>query len=310
MRTLRVLFAGTAGATSSTALAALLAAGVQICGVATPSRQPHAPDVLPLHPAAEPSVIPLIQPTAQRNSVGLARERGIPVLALGRARGETVARAIADLQPDVACVACFPWKIAPELLALPAHGWLNLHPSLLPAHRGPAPLFWTFRHGETSTGVTVHWMDSRLDTGPIALQQEVELLEGSSWSEAEELLDQHGAVLLAQAIEQLEAGQLARRAQGTGGTYERWPDDADFSIDAGWPARRAFHFLRGVRAWGRPLSLALPAGRVEHLEALGYTPDAQLDTPVRHDGDMLHIRMNPGILHAHGRVRFDNAPRA
>jgi methionyl-tRNA formyltransferase len=307
MRHLRVLFAGTAGSTSYTALAALLAAGAQICGVVTPSQQPHATDMLPLHPAAEPAGIPLIQPAAKQSCVALAWERGIPVIALARARGEAVARAIADLRPDVACVACFPWRIAPRLLAIPEHGWLNLHPSLLPLHRGPAPLFWTFRHGETSTGVTVHWMDGKFDTGPIALQEQVRLQEGSSWGEAEKLLDQRGAVLLAQAIGQLEAGQLARRAQGPDGTYEGWPCDADFTIDTGWPARRAFRFLRGVKAWGRPLSLALPQGRVELLEALGYTPDAQIETLFRQDGDTINIRMDPGVLHARGRVRDDSA---
>jgi hypothetical protein len=57
------------------------------------------------------------------------------------------------------CLCCLlAHRIPPELLALPRHGFLNLHPSLLPAYRGPHPLFWALRDGLRESGVTVHWM--------------------------------------------------------------------------------------------------------------------------------------------------------
>src|SRR5262245_43318873 len=128
MHNLRILFVGTTSGSSYTSLAAFIAAGAQVCGVATPGQQPGAPAVSFLKPAAEHSPIPLVQPVTQRTIVSLAWERNIPVLALGRARGSSVAQALAVLQPDVACVTCFPWRVAPALLAIPPLGWLNLHP--------------------------------------------------------------------------------------------------------------------------------------------------------------------------------------
>src|ERR1700686_2568971 len=76
---------------------------------------------------------------------------------------------IPDLPNDVDlfCVATFPRILDAGVLALPRLGVLNVHPSLLPRHRGPDPLFWTFFDSEAETGVTVHWITQEVDAGDI-----------------------------------------------------------------------------------------------------------------------------------------------
>ena len=85
------------------------------------------------------------------SSCPATRERIAPLLRALRAR-------------LVLCVG-FPWKIPPDALAVPRHGIVNGHPSLLPRYRGPSPVSWAIRNGETEIGFTFHYMDAELDTG-------------------------------------------------------------------------------------------------------------------------------------------------
>src|SRR5205823_3279104 len=96
--------------------------------------------------------------------------------------------------------------LPPELLDVPRVGCLNVHPSLLPAHRGPAPLFWTFRHGDPLAGLTVHWMDEGIDTGDIALQEEIPVAEGTSGLDLQRECLERGARLLVEVVQAVATG--------------------------------------------------------------------------------------------------------
>ena len=79
----------------------------------------------------------------------------------------------------------FPWKIPADALAVPRHGIVNGHPSLLPRYRGPSPVSWAIRNGETEIGFTFHYMDAELDTGGILAQATIPLGDEHSWEELE-----------------------------------------------------------------------------------------------------------------------------
>ena len=87
------------------------------------------------------------------------------------ARRSSIAPLLASVEPDLVVCMGFPWKIPPDALAVPRHGWLNGHPSLLPRHRGPLPIAWAIREGDEEIGITFHKMDAELDTGPILAQR-------------------------------------------------------------------------------------------------------------------------------------------
>jgi methionyl-tRNA formyltransferase len=293
---LRVLYLGMLGEFSRRPLAALLDAGVTVCGVIVPAAGDTAD--LTIEPVPAPATTDTIwlAPAEGGSIVQVAWARDIPVYRVGRLSHSHTLAAIAALRPDVALVACFSRRIPAVWLALPSHGFLNLHPSLLPAFRGPAPLFWTFRAGQNETGVTLHWMDDGLDTGDIALQAPVTLPDGISGAEADRLCAAVGAELMVEALAQLAAGSLPRRPQPPGGSYQGWPQAADFHIPATWPAQRAFNFMRGTAGWGRPYTIEVGDERVVVGTAVAYQAEGILDAPVIRRGSEVWIRFNPGVL--------------
>jgi methionyl-tRNA formyltransferase len=294
---MRLLFLGMPGRFSSPPLAALLAAGADLAAVAVPA-PPGTPAVTRLSAAPAPAGLLPLAGGAPPNIIQIAAARGLPALALGRPVGPATLAALAELRPDLICVACWPWRLPPALLALPRHGCLNVHPSLLPELRGPEPLFWALRSGAERSGVTVHLMDAGLDTGDIVLQSDVDLPAGIGWADAEDRAATLGGRLLAEALGLLEAGRMPRRAQGPGDSYRPAPTDADFALDTGWPARRAFAFMGGTAAWGRPYPITLGGAELLLAEALAFDPARALGQPYIRSGDVVEIQHAPGTLSA------------
>jgi methionyl-tRNA formyltransferase len=235
---------------------------------------------------------------AEGDFVGRAWEAAVPVLVTHQVADRAFVETLEGLAPDLVLVACFTQRLTAAVLRVPRHGCLNLHPSLLPAYRGPVPLFWQFRDGLTEIGVTVHWMDERLDTGDIAAQRPLTLPEGAGGPEADRLWAGAAAAMTLAVLADLERGHRPRTPQPCGGSYRRHPVEADFALSADWPARRAFVFMRGTEEWGRPY--LLPAGSRTYAlrRAVGYSPDGELPEAVVRDGRFLRVRFTPGVLHA------------
>ena len=116
----------------------------------------------------------------------LARARGVPVRTLERL-GEEPDRRWPELAGpvDAGVVGCWPERLTDSALAVPRHGWLNLHPSALPAWRGADPVGWQLLTGARRLGLTVHRMVARQDAGPIVARDAVALDEGDDRAEAE-----------------------------------------------------------------------------------------------------------------------------
>jgi len=266
---MRVLFLGMKGQFTRVVLERLLAAGVEVCGLllSGPTLRPLLPEPAPV---VDPFFLPLLDSFVEPNALHLAWQAGIPVYESGPLAAPGLASLIRSLAPDVACVACFDRIIPARLLALPPHGFLNVHPSLLPDFRGPQPLFWQFRAGVNPVGVTVHWMDAGLDTGDIARQRAVTLPDGIGESAAEALCAAAGGDLLAEVLALLADGRGERRPQSAGGSYQPAPTADDFAFDASWDARRAFNFLRGTAGWGLPYIFADGGVEWRLAEALGW----------------------------------------
>jgi methionyl-tRNA formyltransferase len=227
----------------------------------------------------------------------LAWERDIPVLEVGTLTSPECIGALAATAPDLICVACFPRLLPPALLALPRFGCLNLHPSLLPAHRGPAPLFWAFRAGDARTGVTLHIMDERIDSGDILLQKALRIPDGITGSALEEACAVDGAGLMLEAVRALPAGGLVGRPQNEAdASYESWPTLADLEVPTARPARWAYNFIRGAGEW-YPLTVSAGGRRFCVRRAIAWTLEEGFSAPYRLCGDEAWIRFSPGVLH-------------
>ena len=146
---------------------------------------------------------------------------------------------------DLLCIATFPSVLPPEILQFGERGGINAHMSLLPRHRGPDPLFWTYMSDDRWTGVTVHWLDDKADGGPIILQREIRLERGRSVLEVYNDLADIGGDLLASAVRLISAGTAPRIAQDESlATREPSRNATSARVDAAaWPAERVWHVL-------------------------------------------------------------------
>ncbi|MEZ4514982.1 MAG: formyltransferase family protein [Chloroflexota bacterium] len=279
-RPFRLLYFGMLGTFSRPPLAALLTSSlVEVVGIviSQPRLTSDQPAIEQLPPAIVTTSL-LLTPTVQQDIRYLGWQRDIPVFALRQPRHPAVLPLLAELAPDVGCVACFSRRIPNGLLALPTHGFFNLHPSLLPAYRGPEPLFWLLRDG-AQPGVTVHLMTEALDQGDVVAQTAVSLPDGSSSDEAEWHCASVGADLLLQTLTHLQSGTLPRQPQGEGRYFPN-PRPADFFVSTSWSARRVFNFMRGTAVWNHPYRIVGLDGEVWAKTAVGYHPTEQLGQPV------------------------------
>ncbi len=219
---------------------------------------------------------------------------GVPVTR-ARSIAEAAARVVADA-PDAVAVACFPWRLPPWLLALPRLGCLNVHPSLLPAGRGPEPVFWTLRRGERESGATVHLMDAGFDTGPVVAQVQMPVPDDARAPDLESALMALGGTLLVDALPKLAAGSLRPIPQDdAAATYAPLPSPADWLLPTSLPAGWAFRFARGVAPLGGPLAAQGRFGLLPVREAVAHDPFARPDQPlVEHADGTTTVRFTPG----------------
>lgn len=316
---LRVLYFGMSCAFSDALLAALVASPCAVVAVVVPGRRAPRlarPGELPLVPAGEPvrrregqrgaaapvrvlppPDVPLRAAGQERTLISLAWSQRIPVLQVASLADPATIAALANNHSDVIAVACFPWRLPPAVLALPRLGALNVHPSLLPANRGPTPLFWTFRLGEQRTGVTVHLISDQLDAGDIVGQEAVDVPEGLSGMELEERCAAIGGRLLTQAIAALAGGTAMRTPQdAAAATYHPWPSPADFVVTPERSARWAFSFVRGVAPLGYSPIVFCGGEPLAVETALGYEPNGVLEQPCQRRGNELWLRCTPGVV--------------
>jgi methionyl-tRNA formyltransferase len=310
-RPARVIFLGMQSNFSHPSLRALLAAGVEVSAVVLSAAQNEqgGPALRLLEPPGRRrTLLPVNQSFLHTGLQQLAWDRHIPLWEVARLDDPAVADLFTNSQPDLICVACFPHFIPSTLLNIPRLGVLNVHPSLLPDNRGPEPLFWTFRLGQEHTGVTIHLMEEKLDSGPILAQEALEVPEGISYAELEQQAAELGGALLAQAVADLMSGQAHPRPQDESQShYYPYPSNQhgrdDFVIHpAQWDARHVYNFICGVKDWSEPLALVADAELtllIEDVLDYSYKPnDLRLHTSER---DAWPVRCKRGMVVVKGR---------
>jgi methionyl-tRNA formyltransferase len=195
-----------------------------------------------------------------------ARELGlaVPVLQPETLKDPAVVAQVAALRPDVGVVAAYGEILRQDVLAIPPHGYVNLHPSLLPRHRGPMPVAGAILAGDTETGVTVMQLVAKMDAGPIIAQERVPLAPDARTGPLTIELFERGAALLAATLAPYCAGELVPQAQDESqATYTRRLTRADGQIDWTLPAEQIERMTRAYDPWpgafttfrGQPLKI-------------------------------------------------------
>jgi methionyl-tRNA formyltransferase len=227
-----------------------------------------------------------------------ARLLGIgPVLTPERLRDPAATVEILALGADLAVLADYG-RIVPESLLDFRHGALNLHPSLLPRHRGAAPIPATILAGDRETGVTIIRMDRGVDTGPIVAAEKVPLTGYETAPELEARLASLAADLLGRTVGPWVHGDLQARPQdGVDATQTRPLQRADGRLD---PHRPAVELERAIRAYMPWPGTFLDTGRVGRLivRSALVGPSASSDEPGRlvAEGDGLALTTSNGRL--------------
>jgi methionyl-tRNA formyltransferase len=143
----------------------------------------------------------------------IAQEHVVPVLQPESINTPEGVAALQALQPDLLVVAAYGQILSRDVLAVPPHGGINVHASLLPKYRGAAPIAWAIYHGETQTGVTIIKMSVSLDAGDMLAQETIDIKPNETAGEVEARLAPLGAKLALQVIEQIQNGTVQGRKQ-------------------------------------------------------------------------------------------------
>jgi methionyl-tRNA formyltransferase len=153
-------------------------------------------------------------------------------------------RMLRAYEPDLAICTGLPWLLTPEAIDVPRLGIVNGHPSLLPRYRGPFPVAWAVRNGETEIGLSYHLMDAEFDTGNLLAQAPIPLAGDDTDRTVMARVAAAAAELIPVVFERLARGERGEPQEG--GDYQSLFEDAYWTID---PAQPAADVHRQVRAW-------------------------------------------------------------
>ena len=257
---MRIVFMGTPDF-AVPSLRALIDAGYDVVGAICQPDRPkgrgHKLAACPVKEAAIAAGIPVFQPERIKRPEGVAMLRA--------------------LAPDLCVTAAFGQLLSQEILDIPPLGTINVHSSLLPRHRGSAPVNWSVIMGDEVTGVTTMCTDRGMDTGDILLKEETPIGEKETAGELTDRLAAIGADLLIRTLRELEAGTLVRTLQNPDeATYEPKMDKELGRIDFSRPAREIDRLVRGTTPWpGAFTTLDGQTVKVFEVRALAGAPSGE-----------------------------------
>ena len=227
-----------------------------------------------------------------------AQALGYPLIQTSSIKGDDLYHQLASLQADLFIVVAFGHILSGRLLALPRLGAVNVHASLLPKYRGPAPIHRAIIAGEKETGVTTLQMDTGLDTGDMLLSEKLDIDPDDTAQSLQDRLAVLGARLLIQTVEGLAAGSITPVSQNhSSATYAPMLKKAEGRIDWTLPAEAIERFVRGMTPW--PGAFTFYKGKRLKIYKAAVLPETHVDPPgsvVKGFPDELRVTTGCGVL--------------
>lgn len=180
----------------------------------------------------------------------IALENNIEVYQPQRLRNSDSCEIIKSLAPELIVVVAYGQILPADILSIPKYGCVNIHASLLPKHRGAAPIQWSVLLGDEKTGVTSMQMDTGLDTGDMLIKKELSIDPDETSGELHDRLAVLGAEVLAETLEHISDGTLIPQKQND--------DESDYApmlskemcpIDWNLSAKEVHNKVRGLSPW-------------------------------------------------------------
>jgi methionyl-tRNA formyltransferase len=173
-----------------------------------------------------------------------------PVLQPDDPRAQEFADRLSEIRPDLFVVIAFGHILSRKLLAIPRYGAVNIHASLLPKYRGPAPIHWAVINRETESGITAMQMDTGMDTGDMLLKERLELSPDETTGTLHDRLAAMGADVLIRTVSKLQSGDLDPIPQDERlATYAPPMQPKDGRIEWSKSAEDLDAFIRGMNPW-------------------------------------------------------------
>jgi len=220
----------------------------------------------------------------------LAKKHGIPVLQPEKLDANYKLQTI-NYKPDIFIIASYGKIIPKDVLAIPKHGTLNVHPSLLPKYRGPSPIQAAILKGEEKTGVTIMLTDEKMDHGPILAQKALEnvrfsaeggKVQSSKFNELYEALAKLGAELLVETLPKWLAGEITPEEQDHAkATYTKILKKEDGKIDWEHSAEEIERKIRAFEVWPGSWSMARIRGKNTRIKVIEAKIDGDRDFAVK-----------------------------
>lgn len=179
-----------------------------------------------------------------------AEKMGYTVYQPESIKGADLVDKISRIRPDLMAVVAFGFILTPDLLKIPRFGAINIHASLLPKYRGPAPIQWAIINNETETGVTAIQLDEKMDTGDILLFDKIDIGSDETAATLHDRLSELGGDLLIRAMDQIANHTAVWIPQDhSKATYCRLLKKQDGRIDWHLPAEHIEALIRGMNPW-------------------------------------------------------------
>ena len=205
-----------------------------------------------------------------------ALELGLPLDQPERIKDPVAQSRIRAARADLMVVVAYGQILPSSLITAPRLGTINVHASLLPRHRGPAPIEWAILSDDPETGVTTMQMDAGVDTGPILEQERVPIGPQETAAELENRLAELGGRLLVRTLEDLDRGRIRPTAQSEpDATHARRLRSEDGKLEPG--TMSAEEIDRRVRALGERVGTWMRLDDVELKVLRGHLGDSPGD---------------------------------
>ncbi len=208
---------------------------------------------------------------------------------------------IEKLAPDIFCVVAYGKYLPKSYLKMCKYEPINIHPSLLPKYRGPAPIQWAVLNGDKETGVTSMYISEEMDAGDIILQEKVKIGENETTGELWDRLSKIAGELLVKTLQEIEAGTAPRIPQGENFTKVSMIDKAIAKIDFEKSAVEIKNLVRGLNpflgAFGYIEGKKIKFWKVE-IEELSEEDKSKVNGEVidADDKNGLFIKVKDGVL--------------
>lgn len=230
-----------------------------------------------------------------------ADAHNVPVLQPVKLNDGTFESWLRAQAPEVCVLAAYGRILKQPILDVPRHGFINVHPSLLPRHRGPSPIQTAILCGDAATGVTIMRLDAGMDTGDILLQEEEPILPDDTTASLSERLAGRGATLLVRALALIASGKAIFTPQDhPRATTTRLFEKKDGQIHWDASARDIHNLVRAAVPW--PIAHCAFKGqtcRIHHTQAVDESAAAPPGEVVRVEGDRVCVATGDGLLAIH-----------